>query len=222
MGATPGAFRSETSRWLRDGEPSEGRNRIVRAILSRFWYVLLPFLGILAADGAYVRPRLKETQSLIRLEQKQGLRQVGDVRLQAGVVRAEYVAVRVAIDTLLTPRVAAFHAVIDSLEDVRLTYEANRLGTEQRDDSLRLVRDEILAENERLARAFARRSAALDSVNAWSVHLQDSLLTLDDRVARRTDELYRLRNPKEARRAAASAGAGRTSGRAGEPAGEGK
>ncbi len=199
MSGTPGAFRSENSRWLRDGEPSEKRNRFFRAIFSRAWFVLLPLIGMVIANATQVRPKLKEFDLLTRQEEKQSLREVGDIRLQAGVVRAQVAAVSVSIDTLFDPRVEAFHTVIDSLRGVRAALDSTLAVTAARHDSLRGICDEVSAQAERTEQAAVHRSLALDSLSALGAALDDSLLAWDEQLANAKDELFRVRNPKEAR-----------------------
>ncbi|MFH1143261.1 MAG: hypothetical protein V1774_01805 [Candidatus Eisenbacteria bacterium] len=187
-------------RWVREGQQFEEHGRVLRLILGRFWYLLVPFIGIMCANDSYVRPDIEDIKNINNLERKDALDEIDDMKAKASGVQTEYVTVEAEIDTLYSPRILGFTAVVDSLKSIRILYDGTVPATRTRIDSLKTIFDQVVAENEQLARVFRSRSTTLDSLSSWSAQLGDSILVLDDRVAKRTDHLYRVRNPKDYKR----------------------
>jgi hypothetical protein len=200
MARKPGEFRRFGGRWVREGQQFVERGRGLRQVLGRFWYLLVPFIGIMCANDTYVRPELEDIKNITNLERKDVLDVQDDLRAQASAVQTEVVTVEAEIDTLYDPRIAGYTAVFDSLKSIRLIYDSTIPATQQRIDSLQTVHDEIADENERLAEVFRRRSTTLDSLHAWQAELQDSIVALDGLITMQTDYLYRVRHPKDFRR----------------------
>jgi len=200
MQGTPDKFRRFGGRWIREGEQFREGSRTLRLILGRFWYLLVPFIGIMCANDSYVRPDVEDMKSIVSVERRHTLDEIDDLKARATGIQTDVVTVESEIDTLYNPRILGFTEVVDSLRSVRLVYDGTIPVTEQRIDSLQTIHDQVVAENEGLAEVYRRRAATLDSLRAWSAQLQDSIVALDDLIASRTDHLYRLRNPKDFRR----------------------
>lgn len=187
-------------RWIREGEQYRERRRLLKAILGRFWYLLVPFIGIMCANDTYVRPDLEDIKNAQNLERKDVLDRKDELRAQIAAVEGEIVTVQDMIDTLYAPRIEIFTAIRDSLLDVRAIYDATLPVTRARIDSLQAVYDEISGEVDRLSATYGMRSTTLDSLSRWRATLSDSIIGLDETIALRTDHLYRLRHPKEYQR----------------------
>ncbi len=187
------------SRRIREREASDERSGVLRVIFGRFWYVLVPLIGILCANLAEVRPALRDLSGAQALEHRDALRRREDVRTQVNAAKFELATVAVVIDTLYAPRIARYTVMRDSLAALRQVYELTLPGTQARGDSLRAVGEGITAQIEGAAALLRRRMVTRDSLVARRGELDDSLVALDERIASRNDLLYRLRHPKEAR-----------------------
>lgn len=200
MAAGGGIKKRFGGRWVREGEQYEDKNRIARLIFSRFWYLLVPFIGIMYAHAAYVRPDLEDIKNTKNLERKALLDEKDDIRASVSAIQSQTQEVSAEVDTLYMPQVKYFQAVHDSLIATRQVYDETLPRTKAQIDSLQAVSDGIEGDLNRLSQIFKERTTTLDSLAAWRVALRDSIESLDDRVALRTDELYRTRNPEEYRR----------------------
>ncbi|MBM3316629.1 MAG: hypothetical protein FJY75_02140 [Candidatus Eisenbacteria bacterium] len=187
-------------RWVREGEQHRDRRRLLRAVLGRFWYLLVPFLGIMCANDTHVRPDLEDMKNARNLELKDVLDRKDDLRAQTAAVYGEVVGVQDMVDTLYAPRIEMFAAIRDSLGETRAVYDETLPETRARIDSLEAVSGELLAEVDHASSTYRRRSATLDSLVAWQAALDDSIVALDEQIAMRTDHLYRLRHPREYQR----------------------
>ena len=200
MAKDSGKIRRYGGRWVEEGKQFQERRRGLRAVLSRFWYVLVPILGIMCANQSYVRPDLEDIKNIKNLELKATLDEVDDLRTRMAGVETEVNTIEAEIDTLHAPRADLYTAIVDSLKQERLVYDRSLPETKGKIDSLQAVHDGISDEVEALAQSFRLQSARLDSLQGWQVTLVDSLAGLDGLIALRTDELYRVRHPKEYKR----------------------
>jgi hypothetical protein len=194
------------SRRIREKEASDKRGGLLRVILGRFWYVLIPLIGILFANLAEVRPALDDLSQAQALEHRDALRRREAVRTQVNAAKFELATVAVVIDTLYAPRMARYTVMRDSLAALRQVYDQTLPATQARGDSLRAVGDGITAQIERDAAWLRRRTISRDSLAARQSELEGALVALEERNASRNDVLYRLRHPKAARLEARTAG----------------
>jgi hypothetical protein len=187
-------------RWVQEGDQYRDRYRVLRAILTRFWYLLVPFIGVMWAHSSYVRPTTEDIKSTKNHLRKELLDAQDDVRHDVSALQTEIQTVSAEIDTLYMPQVRFYRAQNDSLVRIRSIYDQTLPQTQARVDSLRLVRDSIATEVTDLERMFAERSQVMEGLVSWQETLVDSIEGLDSQIALRTDELYRARNPEEYRR----------------------
>lgn len=200
MAANNGDKKRFGGRWVRKGEQFEDRNRKVRLIFSRFWYLLVPFIGIMCAHQAYVRPDLEDIKNTRNLERKALLDEQDDLRAQISAVQSQEQEVSAEIDTLYTPEINFYQAIYDSLLTLRRIYDETLPRTERQIDSLRTIAEGIANDLDSLSVVYRRRTDTLDSLSAWQSTLEDSTVLLDERVALKTDRLYRTRYPEAYRR----------------------
>lgn len=186
-------------RWIRSGEQFRERGRLLRQIGSRFWYLLVPFVGIMCANDAYVRPDTEEIKSQKALDRKATLDLVDDTRAEISRLQSEVVVISAELDTVHLPKVKLYGALLDSLLSIRRIYDEELPRTKARIDSLLEEQDLIVNEIELFSADFQRKSSILDSLGQWQTTLQDSIERLDDLIVLETDHLYRLRHPKEFR-----------------------
>ncbi|MBD3236120.1 MAG: hypothetical protein GF330_05420 [Candidatus Eisenbacteria bacterium] len=186
-------------RWMRAGEQFRERGRLLRKVASRFWYLLVPFIGIMCADSTYVRPDTEEIKSQKALDRKRTLDVIDDTRAEISRLQSEVVVISAELDTVHLPKVKLYGALLDSLLAIRRIYDEELPRTKARIDSLQDEHDLIVAEIDQLSGDFQHKSATLDSLNDWQATLADSIERLDDLIVLRTDQLYRLRHPKEFR-----------------------
>ena len=131
-------------RWGRPLRTAKSRVRtsVFKQIFGRFWYFIIPGLGIVCAQDAYVRPHLVEDENTINLG-RVATDQVRDSLLaDLRIIDNETSAVEAEIDSTWTPQVALYRSVLDSLLAVRREYDAAIPTAESKVDSL----DEALAE----------------------------------------------------------------------------
>lgn len=200
MAANDGEGKRFGGRWVREGEQFKDRNRTVRLIFSRFWYLLVPFIGIMCAHQAYVRPDLEDIKNTQSLERKALLDEQDAIRAEISAIQSREQEASAEIDTLHTPQINYYQAIYDSLLTLRGVYDETLPRTERQVDSLRAIAAEIESDLDRLSATYQRRSETLDSLSAWQSTLADSTVLLDERIALKTDRLYRTRYPEEYRR----------------------
>ncbi len=187
-------------RWVREGEQFQERNKTLKAILSRFWYLLVPFLGIMWAHDSYVRPVEEDVKSVKNRERAAVLDQQDEIRAQVSGVQSDMNAVESELDTLYLPQIEFYGDIHDSLKQQRLIYDETLPRAKARVDSLTLLMDNLTAELEELSETYRQRSETLASLRDWRAVMQDSIIGLDSLIALRTDELYRKQQPLEYRR----------------------
>jgi hypothetical protein len=187
-------------RWIPQGEQFKERNRAIKAVIGRFWYLIVPFLGIMCAHDSYVRPYVEDNKSIRNQERKIMLDRVDDLKGQIAALESQELSVQETIDTLHVPYINFYSAIVDSLVEIRTGYDQVLPVTKAKIDSLTLVRDDIIAENENLSRVFQDRSAQYAGLETWNQTLADSVVILDQQIAVLTDELFRVREPLEYKR----------------------
>lgn len=195
-----GPARRFGGRWIKEGEQYRERNRALKVILSRFWYLLVPFLGIMYAHDSYVRPQTEDIKSIKNQERAQLLDSKDDLRVQRSNVQSEIRSVSDVLDTLYLPQIRFYGTVHDSLLKIRQVYDETLPMTKTRIDSLSAINEALVAEIDELSNTYRDRDEALDGLRAWRSTMQDSIVVLDDMIALKTDELFREQNPLEYRR----------------------
>jgi hypothetical protein len=187
-------------RWIREGEQFQERGRGLRSVFGRFWYLLVPFLGIMYAHDSYVRPQVEDVKSIKNIERKATLDGQDDLRAQISGIQSETQTVSAELDTLHLPWVRFFQARYDSLLAIRSIYDETLPTTKATIDSLRVLNVEIESELVQLSTTYQERAAHLEEQRAWQVSLKDSIEVLDDLITLETDDLYRRRHPVEYRK----------------------
>jgi len=190
-------YRRFGGKWVEPGKQFQDKRRGLRLVLSRFWYLLVPFVGVMCANSTYVRPELEDIKNAKNLERKEVLDLKDDIQSERAGIGTEIVNVETTIDTLYQPQIDLYSTIHDSLVAVRQIYDETLPRTRARIDSLQAIHDEIAADVEQLSETFRRRSSTLDSLEDWRAALADSIVRLDEVIAMRSDRLYRLRNPKD-------------------------
>ena len=189
-------------RWGRPLRTAKSRVRtsVFKQIFGRFWYFIIPGLGIVCAQDAYVRPHLVEDENTINLG-RVATDQVRDSLLaDLRIIDNETSAVEAEIDSTWTPQVALYRSVLDSLLAVRREYDAAIPTAESKVDSL----DEALAE---LVTALQTASAELqeyqlhiDEKKTRRRTLRDSISVLATEIEELADVYDRLANPDDYRK----------------------
>lgn len=187
-------------RWIPQGQQFKERNRALKAVFGRFWYLLVPFLGIMCAHDSYVRPYVEDNKSIKNQERKIMLDRVDDLKGQISALQSQEISVQDYTDTLHVPYIDFYTAIVDSLVLIRTSYDELLPLAKAKIDSLTLVRDEIISENENLSRIFQEKSTRYAGLADWNHTLKDSVVVLDQQIALLTDELFRVREPLEYKR----------------------
>jgi len=187
-------------RWIQAGEQYRERYKVLRAVFSRAWYLLVPFVGIMWAHANYVRPVTEDVKSVVNREQGALLDQQDDIRAQVSNVQSLCNEVETELDTLFLPQIDFHGAIQDSLRQLRLVYDSNLPRSKVRLDSLAVLRDELTGDLERLSGTFRDQSTVLRELRARRATLEDSVRGLDSLIALKADELYRKQHPLEYRR----------------------
>jgi len=187
-------------RWIRAGDQYRERYRVPKIVLSRVWYLLVPFVGILWAHDSYIRPVAEDVKSLKNREKATVLDQRDDIRAQVSIVESQTNDVETELDTLFLPQIELYSAVHDSLRQLRLVYDTDLPRSKAWLDSLASMRSQLTAELDQLSQTVRDRSTALHELKAWRATMEDSIRGLDSLIALRTDDLYRKQHPQEYRR----------------------
>jgi hypothetical protein len=193
-GDTPRYF---GGRWSREGgEPREG-SRLVTLVFSRFWYLILPFIGILVANARFVQPRLAEAKRTLATESRAALARQEGMRTDASATRYETIRVAAVSDTLYAPEIRAREARLDSLRQIRLLCEQAVPVAGARIDSLLAVGRGVAARTEGLAGVGRARRGELEEARARSTALRESLARGEAAIAAQAAALHRLEHPRE-------------------------
>ncbi len=185
---------------IRTGDRYQERFRGAKLVLNRAWFLLLPLIGIVAANQAYVRPNLDRMQDTQKTERRRAQTEEDSVRAKTSALRLEVAGVKVVIDTLYSPRIMSYETMLDSLRAVREAYGLEEPDARRAIDSLQVECDLTRSATDRLAVEFRRKIALRDSLDTRRSALNDSLARLDERIVARMELLYRLGHPKESAR----------------------
>jgi len=196
MKSKPRNMRRFGGRWVSDDTRYQDRHSTLKAVVSRFWYLLVPLVGITWADSAYVRPDVEAIKSQRNREIAKTMDRQDQIRAQVTDLHSEIATLEAEIDTLHMPLVVMRQTVYDSLSLVRKQLDRNPEILNAAIDSLAILRDYLAADIDRLAREYEAQNAILANLGEWETTLQDSMVTLDRNLATVSAELARWEQRK--------------------------
>ncbi len=182
-----GARRSG-GRWVPPSETYADRHRAGRWILSRWWLLVVPFLGVMWANSSYVRPVVADIDSALARERSEVLDHQDEARSRRDLLQSEIHAITTEIDTLYQPMVSFHQALHDSLVQMRHEQESRPQVTQATVDSLLFLRSELAAEAQELRRDYWSRSSVLANLDAWQGALRDSMEMIEARALAMEEE----------------------------------
>jgi hypothetical protein len=189
-------------RWGRPLRTAKSRVRtsVFKQIFGRFWYFIIPGLGIVCAQDAYVRPHLVNDENTINLA-RVATDQVRDSLLaDLRVIDGETGAVQAEIDSTWTPQVALYRTVLDSLLLVRREYDAALPSAESKVDSLDLALAEILTALQSASAELQEHQLDIDRMKVRRRTLRDSIDAASGEIQELADVYDRLANPDNYRK----------------------
>ena len=189
-------------RWGRPLRTAKSRVRtsVFKQIFSRFWYFIIPGLGIVCAQDAYVRPHLMNDENTINLA-RVATDQVRD-RLLADhrVIEGETFALQAEIDSTWTPQVGLYRSILDSLLAVRREYDAALPTAEAKVDSLDTALTELLTALQTASAELQEHQLDIDEMKVRRRTLGDSLALVAREIEELADVYDRLANPDDYRK----------------------
>lgn len=196
------SWRRWGGRWVWPGKNLE-RGKTTRAIFSRFWYLLMPVIGIMCSQGSYVRPHLVDVEDTANREKKVFLDQKDNLLLRIDEQRNQIFLIEDEMDTTVVPQIAFNEEILDSLVQIRRTYDKTIPQTEALIDSLQQVHDNLKADSETAFKLWKRNEEIRDSLTSEVLRTEDEIEVLDDSIQVKADRVYRILNPGEFRKTTA-------------------
>ncbi len=194
--------RSSTTYWKKDRFPG------LKAVLGRWWWLLLPLLGIMCAE-AYVGPQVadsKDSENRILSAQNE---QLELLQAEYRSVDNERLSVLDVIDTLYVPEIRWTTHLRDSLKAVRLQIESAFPMMEAQIETLNVKLLALQAPLEEVSETIQLRNSEIESYRARIGALRDSISNLTHEQEALADRLYRLEHPEEFDRSRALISPGR-------------
>ncbi|MBU1700309.1 MAG: hypothetical protein KJ970_19040 [Candidatus Eisenbacteria bacterium] len=193
------SWRRWDGKWVWPGKKIN-RGETPKKILSRFWYLLIPFIGLMCSQESYVRPHLVHFEDVTNRERKLFLDNRDALKLNQGNLETEITNVQFEMDTTVIPQAAFYEMILDSLVTIRRTFDESLPVTEALIDSLRGVNQNLVAESQYNAGVWARRKVTRDSLRQQVLIFADSLVALADTIDAKEHLVYRVLHPGEFRK----------------------
>lgn len=179
---------------------SKVRTSVWKQVVSRFWYVIIPGLGIVCAQDAYVRPHLLGDENTVNLG-RVATDQVRDSLLaDLRIIDNETAAVEAEIDSTWVPQVALFQHVLDSLLVIRREYDAAIPDAQAKVDSLDQALAEILTALQTASADLQANQLEIDRMKERRRVLKDSIDAVTVEIGELADVQDRLANPDRYRK----------------------
>jgi hypothetical protein len=189
-------------KWVWPGKNLD-RGKTTKAIFSRFWYLLMPVIGIVCSQGSYVRPHLVEVEDTTNREKKVFLDQKDNRLLRIDELRNQIYLIEDEMDTTVVPQIAFNEEILDSLVQIRRTYDQTIPQTEALVDSLQQTHDGLKADAEAAFNLWKYKETVRDSLTGEVLRIEDDIVILDDSIRVKGDRVYRILNPGEFRKTTA-------------------
>jgi len=167
------------------------RPRWWHAFTARAWVLLLPLFGFALADTLLVHPPLREARTEGERVTRTSTARASHLGLQVSQARVGAQRAQAAIEERFRPQLEHGLAAIDSLRLRRRGAQAGLAACRVRIDSLRALQQGLAASAERAERERAERDAVLADLRARRAGLEDSLITLEQLLARTGEQLGR-------------------------------
>ena len=189
-------------RWGRPLRTAKSRVRtsVFKQIFGRFWYFIIPGLGIVCAQDAYVRPHVVNDENTTNIG-RVVTDQVRDSLLaDLRIVDGETGAVQAEIDSSWTPQVDLYRSVLDSLLAVRREYDAALPSAESKVDSLDAALAELLTALQGASAELQEQQLDIDEMKVRRRTLRDSIDAVANEIKDLADVYDRLANPDDYRK----------------------
>jgi hypothetical protein len=193
------SWRRWDGKWIWPGKKID-RGKTFKQIISRFWYLLIPFIGIMCSQESYVRPHLVHYEDLTNRERKIFLDARDSLSLERGNLETEISNVQFEMDTTVIPQSEFYEMILDSLVTIRRTFDVSLPVTEALIDSLNGVHRDLVENSELNADLWQRRISTRDSLYKQVLIFEDSLVALADTIQAKDDLVYRILHPGEFRK----------------------
>lgn len=189
-------------RWNRPLRTAHSRVRtsVIKQILTRFWYLVIPGLGVVCAQDAYVRPHLVADENTINLG-RVATDQVRDSLLaHLRIIDGETGAVRAEIDSTWNRQVNLYHSVLDSLLTIRREYDQAIPVAEAKVESLTAALAEIQTALQTASAELQNYQLNIDDMKVRRRSLRDSIDAVALEIEELADVYDRLANPDKYRK----------------------
>lgn len=171
-----------------------------KQVVGRFWWLLIPILGVVCSQDAYVRPHLMDDTNTMNLEKVATDQVVDSLLARLRTIDGETAAVQAEIDSTWTPQVQLYSAVRDSLVRIRREFDQAIPADEARVDSLKAVLAELNSELQTASAELQRHQQTIDELKTERRVLRDSLGTVSDDIVDLADVYDRMANPDKYRK----------------------
>ncbi len=172
------------------------RHAGLKQVLGRWWWLLLPLLGIVCAQ-AYVSPQISDSRSAVNKIKAAQTEQEEQLGAEWRSVDNERLSVRSVIDTLYLPEVEWHTRLLDSLRAVRLQIASAFPMMEAQIETLTVRLQALQSPLEKVTGYIQQTNAEIESYRNKIGVLRDSIGTLTNEQEALADRLYRLQHPEE-------------------------
>jgi septal ring factor EnvC (AmiA/AmiB activator) len=192
-------WRRWNGQWIWPGKKLE-RAPVLKAILKRSWYLLMPLLGIMCSQDSYVRPHLVGFEDTTNREKKIFLDKRDNLRMRLSSLEADIYNVETEMDTTVRPQIEVYESFLDSLVTIRQEYDRTLPEAEAMIDSLKQELADLKGMSRRASRLLASKIALRDSLGTAIDSMYAMVEVLDDTIQAREELVYRILHPGEFRK----------------------
>lgn len=196
------SWRRREGRWVWPGKDLE-RGKTTKGLALRLLYLLMPVIGIMCSQEAYVRPHLMAFEDGGNREKKVFIDKRDNLQLRLSDLGNDTLNTIFEMDTTVVPQIAFYEEILDSLLAIRQTYDRTLPVTEAIIDSLGKVREELDEKNLLTRALYERHVAARDSLRGEVLKAEELLTALADTIRAKDARVYRILHPEDFRKGTA-------------------
>lgn len=185
-------------RWVR--EEDLGRNRTLKAILGRLWYLAIPAVGIVCSQDSYIAPQIRADQDTRNREEAALMRVQDSLLAEYRKIEGDGITIEADIDSGYVPQITLYREIVDSLRTEKGFYDRTLPRMRSRADSLRAVLGELQGYLQQASVDMQARQNSIDSMREVRVALRDSIQDVSRALVVMSDTWDRLAHPDKYRK----------------------
>jgi len=185
-------------RWVR--EEDLGKNKALKAIVGRLWYLFIPAVGIVCSQDSYIAPQLRADQDARNREEAALLKMQDSLLAEHRAIEGEGLSIQADVDSGYTPQLQLYRHVLDSLKTEQGYYDETLPMMRTRADSLRAILGELQGYLQQASVDMQNRQNSIDSLKDVRSGLRDSIESVSQTLVVLSDTWDRLAHPDKYRK----------------------